>query len=234
MVGNCIENPVECLSLALVMLTAQTAFRGWSKRPAVLAAVQSRLTPALFLLQTWLVLLIVIVCSAPILAPGALPPSSDQVATGARGNGPFPHRLGAGRFQRSRFLRLWQLNRGAERGTGVKTGVWGKKIAEQAQGEAKVRRKVAPGRQVREKLRAGDPPLHFASARLGSASNRVPPEETSGRLPPRVPPSMVTLAKRCFHPTYYPARTCAGQSSRGRAPGAARLGAGGKGLLQKC
>jgi hypothetical protein len=66
MVGTCIEGPVACLSLALVMLTAQTAFRGWSKRSAVLATVQPRLTPALFLL-TWLVLLIIIVCSAPIL-----------------------------------------------------------------------------------------------------------------------------------------------------------------------
>jgi hypothetical protein len=65
-VGVFFEGPVACLSLALVMLTVQTAFRGWSKRSAVLATFQPRLTPALFLL-TWLVLLIIIVCSAPIL-----------------------------------------------------------------------------------------------------------------------------------------------------------------------
>jgi hypothetical protein len=61
------------------------------------------------------------------------------------------------------------------------------------------RKRVAPGEQVREKVLArGYTCCFLCRPALRSASNCVAPERTSGRLSARLPPSMVTLAKRAL------------------------------------
>jgi hypothetical protein len=60
------SSPVPALSLVLVLVASQVVFSRWMKRSDTAAAEQPRLTPALFL-TVWLVLVVMIVCIAPIL-----------------------------------------------------------------------------------------------------------------------------------------------------------------------
>jgi hypothetical protein len=65
--GYLVEDPLYCLSLAVVLLAVQGVAPRWSRVADAAAAAQPRLAPGLFLL-IWCVILIIIACSAPILA----------------------------------------------------------------------------------------------------------------------------------------------------------------------
>jgi hypothetical protein len=148
--------------------------------------------------------------------------------------------FGGGTVPKSRFLRRWRLNRGAEKETDVKTGGLGKRCGpEKAQGEAKVRQEMSPrGRQVREKLRAKGYTRCFLCPPVLAASQIVsrPRRHPAGCRRGCFPLSLHSQNGR-FDPTYYPAIVCAGQSRAAWSPGGHPDGAGGKKrkrLRQKC
>ncbi len=106
--------------------------------------------------------------------------------------------LRARRLQRSSFLRPGRLDRGAERGSCIKTGPREKRPGPQ---KARARRSCAGKCRSRragagKTMRQGNHSLLFVSARLGSAPNCVASEETDGRFSARLPSSTVTLARR--------------------------------------
>jgi hypothetical protein len=111
------------------------------------------------------------------------------------------HLFRATPWQRSSFLRPARLRRGAERGSGIKTGPREKRPGpKKGPGGGEVApRTVAPGARVRQELRAmGYTRSFLCQPILGRAPNGVAPQETHGRLSARLPSSVVTLAKRAL------------------------------------
>ncbi|MEN6449967.1 MAG: hypothetical protein ABFC96_05720 [Thermoguttaceae bacterium] len=79
--GQFVENPAGCLSLALTLLAVQVLYVNWRRPNDAFPTEKPQLMPGLFLL-TWSSLTMIILCSAPILASWAflvmlLPPAKN-------------------------------------------------------------------------------------------------------------------------------------------------------------